>query len=116
MMIFAYRIRDLRRDANMTGGELGEKMGVSKVTVSAWENGTNYPNQETLNKIADYFNVSLDYLMGRTDEKRPHKLIGDNFVATFSGLSSELTEEQKKYMVDIANDLVAANSFRKGKK
>ena len=47
--------------------ELGKLVGISKVSVWQWENGINYPNNETLLKLADYFQVSTDYLLGKSD-------------------------------------------------
>lgn len=50
---------------------LGEIIGVSESAVSQYENGKRQPDQTILIKIADYFNVSTDYLLGRSDTKQP---------------------------------------------
>ena len=64
---FSLRIKQLRLDNNMSQEELGKLVGISKVSVWQWENGINYPNNETLLKLADYFQVSTDYLLGKSD-------------------------------------------------
>ena len=77
MSIFSKRLKELREEYNevatekLTGSKLGEIVGVSKQSVSKWENGLSYPDFEILKKLADFFNVSTDYLLGRTDIKNP---------------------------------------------
>lgn len=60
---FAIRIHSLRVEKGLSGEELGKIFGVSKVSVWQWENGINYPNNNILLQIANYFNVSTDYLL-----------------------------------------------------
>lgn len=64
------RLREIRKSANVTMKSLGQHCGVSESTISLYENGKHEPDHETLKKIADYFNVSIDYLLGRTECKR----------------------------------------------
>lgn len=59
------RIAELRKTANISQAKLGKIIGVAQNTVCNWENGNREPDQVSLNKIADYFNVSVDYLLGR---------------------------------------------------
>lgn len=63
-MSLGSRIRDLRLKKKMTQEELGKILGVSKVSVSGYENDTRQPDNTALVKIAEYFNVSTDYLLG----------------------------------------------------
>lgn len=66
------RIKDLRKSKKITQDELGSILGLSgKSAISNYENGYSAPDNEMLNKIADYFNVSTDYLLGRTDDPIP---------------------------------------------
>lgn len=58
-------IKALRNEMNITQAELAEKLSVSPQAVSRWENGQAYPDIELLVKIADFFKVSMDELMGR---------------------------------------------------
>jgi len=58
------RIRELRIAAGISQVELAEKLGVSKQSVSNWENDNIQPSIEMLVKIARTFNVSTDFLLG----------------------------------------------------
>lgn len=49
------------------------ELHLGKNTISNWTNHDTIPNGKTLIKIADYLNISLDYLVGRTDEPKLHK-------------------------------------------
>jgi len=69
--IFGDRLKQLRTNKDMTGEELGKIFNVTKVAISNWESCRRFPDQDTLINIADFFNVSVDYLLGRTDEKSP---------------------------------------------
>ena len=62
--MFANQLGFLRRSQQLTQEQLAE-LGVTKQSVSNWENGNIMPSVEMLEKIADYFNVSVDYLLGR---------------------------------------------------
>lgn len=61
------RIKNLRKAIGLTQAELGNKLGVIKQTVSSWENEISSPGNDALIKMADIFNVSLDYLLGKTN-------------------------------------------------
>ena len=63
------RIKQLRIDRNLTQVELAKKLSVSKQAVSNWENDNIQPSIEMLIRIADYFSVSTDYLLGLDDKK-----------------------------------------------
>lgn len=61
------RLKKLRLDKKITQEELGKKVNVTKVSICGYENGNRNPDTETLRFLADYFNISVDYLLGRTD-------------------------------------------------
>lgn len=61
------RIKQLRKSAGLTQSEFGALFGVAKSTVCLYENGRNTPNDDIKIAIANYFSVSMDYLMGNTD-------------------------------------------------
>lgn len=63
------RLQQLRREQGLTGIELGKILGVSKQTISCWETGKIEMDYSILNKLADYFHVSIDYLLGRSNER-----------------------------------------------
>ncbi len=64
-MILGYRLRELRKENKMSQEDLGKLLGITKVSVSGYENGTRIPSLEILNGILDVFQVSADYLLGR---------------------------------------------------
>lgn len=64
-MSFGYRLKTLRTSKKMTQTELGDILNVTKSSISGYENGTRFPDQESLVKIAEYFNVTTDYLLGK---------------------------------------------------
>jgi transcriptional regulator with XRE-family HTH domain len=59
------RLRDLRNKRDLTQEEVAQKIGVSRVTYTRWECGLVAPSVQDLIKLADFFNVSVDYLIGR---------------------------------------------------
>lgn len=63
------RLRLLRTERKITQEELGKVLGVGKTTISQYESETRKPDAEMLRRIAEYFNVSVDYLLGLIDEK-----------------------------------------------
>ena len=65
-------IRSLRIDNGYTQKQIGDYLGISQNTYSQYEIGVlNYP-VDTLIKLADFYNVSVDYLLGRTSRKEPY--------------------------------------------
>lgn len=73
MSVFSERLRELREKKDLSQRELARILGVSPGTVTAWEVGRNEPNHETLRRLADLFDTTVDYLLGLTDDpKRRH--------------------------------------------
>ena len=65
--MFADRVKYLRQSRELNQVQFAKKMGVTKQSVSNWENDNIMPSVEMLEKIADFFNVTADYLLGRED-------------------------------------------------
>ena len=74
MANFSERIKELRRKRGMTQAALAEIIDVRQDSICISEKGKNYPEVRRLLILADYFGVSLDYLMGRTDDPEVHQL------------------------------------------
>jgi transcriptional regulator with XRE-family HTH domain len=66
------RIRNLREDKDLTQAKMGEILNITQRAYSNYENGDRSIPIETLSKIADFYNTSVDYLIGRTDEFKPY--------------------------------------------
>ncbi|MBQ9853454.1 MAG: helix-turn-helix transcriptional regulator [Bacilli bacterium] len=64
-MFLGYRLRELRKEKNLSQEDLGKILGVSKVSISGYEKGTRIPSMDTLIGLLDIFMVPADYLLGR---------------------------------------------------
>lgn len=62
---FAQNVCELRKQNNLTQDELAKALNTTQRKVSYWENGSVEPDLETLWLVADFFDVSVDYLIGR---------------------------------------------------
>ncbi|CBZ04383.1 XRE family transcriptional regulator [Clostridium botulinum] len=67
--MFGDRLKELREEKEFTQEELGKFLNVSRQTISGYESGAIEPSISNLVKIANIFNVSLDYLLCRTKER-----------------------------------------------
>lgn len=65
------RIKNLREELNMTQQELADKLEGAKSTVAMYEKGNRKPSLEVLIKLSNIFNCSIDYLLGKTDVRKP---------------------------------------------
>lgn len=61
------RILELRKEAQLSQKELAQKAGVNQTAVSQWETGKTEPNAEAAFQLCGFFDVSFDYLLGRSD-------------------------------------------------
>lgn len=67
--MFPERLKALRKKTKLTQKQIAEALNIKQPTYAQWENGRTKPKGETLEKFADFFNVSTDYLLGKTDIK-----------------------------------------------
>lgn len=72
MSNLADRIKELRLSKHMTQTDFGNVFGIVKSTISLYESGKSTPNDQIKTKICEYFDVSMDYLLGLTDIKLPY--------------------------------------------
>lgn len=93
--MFSVRLKELREAYKLNQTELGEILGVTNQTVSNWENGNIAPSIEMVEKIANYFKVSVDYLLFRTD--------------SLTIKVNNLTLEQIAHVQSIVNDIEELN-------
>ncbi len=66
------RIRNLREDKDWTQQQIADMLFINRHTYAAYENGINSMTPETLSKIADIFETSVDFLLNRTDYYEPY--------------------------------------------
>jgi transcriptional regulator with XRE-family HTH domain len=67
------RLSELRKKVKLRQEDLAQKIGIARTTYAMYEQGKREPDYETLQKLADFFEVSTDYLLGRTDNPNPGK-------------------------------------------
>lgn len=93
-------IKILRVEKNLTQLQLGKIVHVAQTAVSQWEQGIKNPEHETAVALADYFGVSLDYLLGRTTERNSSyfasNINGSNFVQGSGSVSVGETDATTK--------------------
>lgn len=93
-MEFSERLKNLRKQAHLTQVDVAEKLGISQPAYASWERGIKKPTQENLVKIAQILNVSIDYLVGNSDENLKEDEL-DNVELHFHLNLNGLTEEEK---------------------
>jgi bacteriophage CI repressor helix-turn-helix domain len=92
-MEFSERLKKLRKDTGLTQVDVAEKLGISQPAYASWERGVKKPTQDNLVKIAQVLNVSVDYLVGNSEEKSDD--LG-NIEFLFRMNSKGLTVEEKE--------------------
>ena len=95
-MVTENRIRELRHKKNMTLKDLGNALSMRDNTLSQYENNKREPKLETWRKLANFFNVSVEYLMGLSDQPHVPKYETDKGVNRLpaTGLSP-LSEDER---------------------
>lgn len=66
--VLAERLKTLRTEKNIGQNKLAKDINVSNASISYWENGKQEPSAEAIFKLAEYFDVSADYILGLIDE------------------------------------------------
>lgn len=95
------RLRQLREEKALSQLELGKTLGIGNSTLSNYEAGYRAPDNETLVRIADYFSVTTDYLLGRTDDRN-----GSIKITTIAAHSdNDLTEDEQEKIREFAKFL-----------
>lgn len=120
MPMFGDRLKSLRNRKGLSQAEFAKQIGVSKSSVNMYERGEREPNFETLEAIADYFNVDLDYLMGKSEiENRAKATIiplrsNDRNILRLAGrdgsyLERTLTDDQVKMLTMLLDQMPDAS-------
>ncbi len=87
---FGYRLRELRTGKNLTQSQVASRLNLSKATISGYENNIKTPSLEALTKLAVFYGVSADYILGL--ENRP-MLPADGLTGPQLNLVKQLMEE-----------------------
>lgn len=97
-------VRNLRKQKRMSQTELAKILHVSQQTVTAWETGKAEPSSSAVSNLADYFNVTTDYLLGRPEKKKEKQnveLTDDDIIMTYQG--KELSDEDREIIKRLMN-------------
>jgi transcriptional regulator with XRE-family HTH domain len=94
-MNIAIRLRALRKEKNMTQEELAKLINSTKANISKYETGKVEPNIETIRFFAEFFDVSIDYLLGESNVRHQHDVLAFH---TTEDLTEEEWEEIKSYV------------------
>ena len=86
------RIRDLREDRDLRQIDVAEATGIDQKTISNYETGKTNPDSFAIIKLADFFGVSADYLIGRTNESR---ITADEIIRKLDRLRLALDDIEK---------------------
>jgi len=103
-MDFKKIIKDLRMEEDYTQETLAAKLNISKATIAMWETGKRLPSPEKYEEIADFFNVDIDFLYGRTNIKRKYSFRGDPDLSGLTNISYPAA-----YPVPILGTICAGN-------
>lgn len=93
-MEFSERLKNLRKQAGLTQVDVAGELGISQQAYASWERGTKKPTQENLVKIAQILNVTVDYLVGNSDEEITNNKLEDIEIL-FRKNSEGLTDAEK---------------------
>lgn len=94
--VLGNKIKQLRLERDLSQKELGQILGVSNVTISMYENNDRQPDSETIKKLADYFRVTTDYLLGRTENP-------DATVTLTEKNEKDIAKKMKKLREELSN-------------
>lgn len=109
-MSFGTILKKLRQDNNLTQDELAKKIETSRSNIANYENDKNMPSVDILEKLAKLFNVTIDYLLGKSDIRNPEKADLDKLQIGLSAKDySNITDEQIKQIEDFAKFVLKNN-------
>ena len=97
---FHERLKNERLKKKLTQEQLAEILKIDRTSISKYENEKQLPELYVLNSIADFFGVSLDYIVGRSDSRTSgvNDSIPVDFLQQFDNLSNESKQELEKYI------------------
>lgn len=111
MSSFQVRLKELRLEEHLTQAELASIIGISKSTISMYENGNREPDFETLESFADYFNVDMNYLTGYTDDPVDYDNYDGYIPEQFNGDVKRFFEFQKAVDQDVKEEQREFDAF-----
>lgn len=102
--MFAQRLKSLREKSNINQNALAKELSVSQSAVGNWESGIRVPDVKTLEKLANYFDVSIDYLLGGSE------------ISVLTRCLAEVPEEDREQLIGTFKNTVDIYLKAKGLK
>lgn len=106
---FGERLTKLREDKKLTTQKLADDLSLSRVSITHYEKGQRKPDIETLTKIARYFGVSSDYLLGLSVSPTNNKSL--SFVCNYLNLPDQIIEKMKANADDTLTQILDSDEF-----
>lgn len=105
--MFSDNLKQLRKAKGITQTQFASEFNISAGTIAMWETGKRMPDTEMLRKIAQFFNVSIDYLLDNEkspldDTKEPE----DEELIILNRNAKKLSEEQQKILLDVVKQML----------
>lgn len=102
-MKFSEVFNKLCEENNTSYKKIADMLGYSPQAVSKWGRGETEPNLDTLNKLSEYFNVSVDFLLGKTSVKKIDEPYDDELEKVLFSKAKDLTDDEKKTIINVIN-------------
>lgn len=109
-MNFSYKLRSLIEERNLTQKQVAIDLNIAPSTMGGYVQGSSEPDFETLKRLANYFDVSTDYLLNIHTEKS-NNFLEDELLRVFRSM----TEEQQRLFIEQGKVFVRANNITKEK-
>jgi len=106
------KVRQLRQERKWSQAQLADKMGIHQKQVSAYERGRNVPSTEVLIRLADIFDVSLDYLAFEAQGKSAKVDIKDRDLLRKFEQIDKLSDKDKGIIKEILDTFILKNRFQ----
>lgn len=110
---FSYRLTALMEEIDISQVELGKRIGISNVTISRYINGERIPRLDIIIKLANVFNVSTDYLLGITKNRKQKSISGniDNDISEIAStlFSFDKNEHLNKNQIKFIKNMILTN-------
>ena len=118
------RLTTLRKEHDKTQDEMARFLGITRPAYTAYETGRRQPDYETLIKLADFFNVPIDWILGRTNNRKmldsdvhleTDEIVNDSQIAADIGsqLGKEASPELLKLIREVVNETLEEKRHKK---
>lgn len=110
------RLEELRKNKGISQDTLAQDLNMTQQRISAYEKGKREPDIETIKQFAEYFDVSTDYLLGKSDIRNPEKIDEDKLNVAFNSGFDGLNETNKQIAISNVQLLLAKQKLDEEKK